>query len=443
MIANWQHRLDELIAEFEVPGTAWAVYHNQVTYEGAAGLLSIATGVAATPDALFEIGSITKAWTATQVMLLESRGLLALDTPVIEMLPGFKVSDAHASEVVTARHLLAHTSGIEGDLFLDTGRDGGCIARYIDACAGLPQIFPPEAGHSYCNAGYVILGGLIEHLTGQTWDGALHAQIIEPLCLMHTCALPREARYFKTAAGHLAGAAGGPLRPAPMRGFGRSIGPAGLIWARAADVVAFGSAHLPGGKFAFPQMREAQVAVPNPHSSGEFWGLGWILDTWSDRQILRHYGATPGQSSVLCVVPSTGTVVCALANRGNGRAFLNRVLTELLEQLCGVEVPPPLAPPAIPLTVDPSRFVGTYGRSGITFTVAARDSALRARIQAAVSRSGLSPAMEIRLVAVGPTTFVGQSAGERDWTPYAFYTLADGTLAVHFSVRTMPKLKSA
>ena len=79
---------------------------------------------------------------------------------------------------VTIRQLLTHTSGVDGDFFEDFGRGDDCVAKYVAACAKLPQVFPSGTMWSYCNAGFVVLGRIIELMTGMTWDDALKTRIL-------------------------------------------------------------------------------------------------------------------------------------------------------------------------------------------------------------------------------------------------------------------------
>src|SRR5213078_3078408 len=110
--------------------------------QAAAGVINLDTGVEATTDTLFQIGSISKVWTTTVIMQLADEGKLDLDAPVQTYLPGFKVADPEVSAAVTLRHLLTHTSGIDGDHFEDFGRGDDCLERYVDACATLGQTHP-------------------------------------------------------------------------------------------------------------------------------------------------------------------------------------------------------------------------------------------------------------------------------------------------------------
>ncbi len=139
------------------------------------------TGVEATADALFQIGSITKVWTATLVMQLVDEGRIELDAPVRRYLPGFRVADEAVSDAVTIRHLLTHTSGIDGDHFADTGRGDDALERYVESCAELPQVHPLGATYSYCNTGYTVLGRVLELVADTVWDDLLRTRLVQPL----------------------------------------------------------------------------------------------------------------------------------------------------------------------------------------------------------------------------------------------------------------------
>lgn len=106
-LASWQERFDGLARRHGVPGASLAMLRDGQVEALATGLLNTRTGVAATTDSLFQIGSITKVYTASMVMRLVEQGLVTLDTPVAEILPGFRVADEGVSRQVTVRHLLA------------------------------------------------------------------------------------------------------------------------------------------------------------------------------------------------------------------------------------------------------------------------------------------------------------------------------------------------
>ena len=124
-------RVAPLLEKYDVPAAAWAVLQGDEIVDGAAGLLHKGTGVEATADSVFQIGSITKLWTSTLVMQLVDEGLVDLDQPVRTYLPDFTIADEEAAARITVRQLLTHTSGFEGDIFTDTGRGDDCVEKYL------------------------------------------------------------------------------------------------------------------------------------------------------------------------------------------------------------------------------------------------------------------------------------------------------------------------
>ncbi|MFI5808854.1 serine hydrolase domain-containing protein [Streptomyces sp. NPDC051561] len=437
--SHWHHRLAALAAEFGIPGASLAFSHHRgQSHSFAAGVLNRATGARVTADSLFQIGSITKVWTATQIMLLVEAGRFDLDTPVADLLPEFRVRDAGATSAITVRHLLTHTSGIDGDLFVDTGRGDDCLENYVAACAELEQLFAPGDGQSYCNAGFVVAGRMVEHLTGLRWDDALRTQIVEPLGLTHTCTLPEEALRFAAALGH-----DDDGTPVTTWGLPRSIGPAGLVCARAADVVAFGLAHLqPGRLLAGPQLlRAPQVDVPNPHVDAQQWGLGWGLTTWDGQQVAFHGGDTIGQHAMLWVLPGTETVVALLTNGGRTFEFQHALACELFAELAGVSVPPSPAPPARPVAIEPACYAGVYERAGSRITASVQDGELWLRTEPTGALEGLAPLREFALTAVGERTFLGRFDEASLWDAVVFEARPDGTSFVHYSGRATPRVR--
>src|SRR4051794_27272506 len=220
--------LDPLRDKHGVPGASLAVLDDGDVVTAASGVLSMATGVDATTDSLFQIGSITKLWTATVVMQLVDEGRIDLDAPVRTYLPAFTVADPEVSTTVTVRHLLTHTSGIDGDHFEDTGRGDDVLEKYVASCARLAQVHPLGATISYCNTGFSILGRIVEVVTDEVWDATIRARVVEPLGLTHTATLPEDVLLHRAAVGHVQ-PPGRDLAPAPVWSLPRSAGPAGLV----------------------------------------------------------------------------------------------------------------------------------------------------------------------------------------------------------------------
>ncbi|NUR91233.1 MAG: serine hydrolase, partial [Nonomuraea sp.] len=166
----------------------------------------------------------------------------------------------------------------------------------------------------------------------------------------------------------------------------------------------------------------------------------WILDEWSGHRVISHGGNTIGQHAMLWAIPDTGTVVAVSVNGGHSGAFTHAVATELFAELDGIDVPPVLGPPATPVEVDIERYAGLYERVGARMTITVRDGQLHVLSEATGDLAEISPPVEIALVPVDETTFVGRRDGDPDWLSAVFYQLADGTPYVHLGVRATPKV---
>ncbi|MFI6306161.1 serine hydrolase [Amycolatopsis thailandensis] len=452
----WRRRLAELARKHRVPGAALGITRVGDDVEGTEvhasyGVLNTATGVEVTEDSVFQIGSISKVWTSTVVMQLVDEGLLDLDAPISDVVPELRLADPDVAKQVTMRHLLTHTSGIDGDVFTDTGRGDDTLERYVEILDQAAQNHPLGETFSYCNSGFVLMGRVIEKLTGQTWDAAMREKLFTPLGLTHTVTLPEEALMFRAAVGHVPDADKEP-RPAPIWGLPRNMGPAGLITATTKDVLGFARLHLTGGltpsgeriltTASATAMASKQADIPDKHSLGDSWGLGWIRDDWSGQRVIGHDGNTIGQSAFLRLLPAQGLAVTLLTNGGNTRDLFQELYREIFAELADVAMPKPLEPPAVPVTVDGSRHVGVYERAGVRMEVLSEGDGLRLRQTVTGPLADLMPekTMEFDLVPVADSLYVCREPGAQTWMPVTFYTLSTGEPYLHYGVRATPKV---
>ncbi|QFZ21519.1 serine hydrolase [Saccharothrix syringae] len=450
---HWRRRLAALARLHDVPGAVLGVLRvrpggEDDLVEVAHGVLNLATGVPTTTDSLFQIGSITKVWTAALVLRLVDEGLLDLDAPVVDVLPELRLADPEVTKRVTARHLLTHTSGIDGDVFTDTGRGDDCVAEYVARLGEVAQNHPPGATWSYCNSGFVLAGRVVEQLTGGTWDAALRELLITPLGLRATGTLPEEALLHRAAVGHT----GTRPEPVPVWGLPRSVGPAGLIHSTAAEVLAFARLHLTGGlapdgtrvlgESAVAAMAARQAELPAGHLPGESMGLGWFRTDWHGRALVCHDGNTPGQSAYLRVLPDAGLAVVLLTNSDGSQPLAEQLLGEVFAELAGVTPPPGPRPPDEPVTADARPHLGTYERAGQRIEVLVGEAGPRLRTTATGPLAELEddPVQEYDLVAVGRDRYVVWEPRWRAWVPVTFHRLPTGERYVHVGVRATPKV---
>ena len=447
-VARWQARFDELRAAHHVPGASLAVLSGGELHELAGGVLHRGTGVPVTTDSLFLSGSIAKVYTATLVMQLVDAGLLDLDATAVSVLPEFATPDPAATATITVRQLLSHTGGLTCDFTFDSGRGDDCLATYVKAAGQVALDCPPGTAISYSSLGYVVLGRIVEVLTGQTWDQALKDRLLTPLGLGRSVTLPEEALRFQVAMSHL-GEPGRDPDPAPAWDLmPRSAGPYGRVIVSAGDLARFAQAHLDGGRGvlsagAVAAMRRREVDSPDKWTvSADGWGLGWTLYDWNGVFGYGHDGAAIGQYAYLRVVPHAGVVVALMTNGGGARRLYAELFRELLDELAGVRMPDPFGPAAEPPVVDMARLVGDYRREGVVVTVAQDDDGARIRYAFVDGMKDFSPPLEMDLVPVSETVFAatgGGSSFSEEHVPVVFSTLTDGTDCVYIGMRATPK----
>ena len=377
-VQTWvEEHIPALMARHRVPAVSLAIGVGDATFAYAAGVLHRGTGVAADTGSVFQIGSVTKVLTATLVMQLVEEGLLDLDAPVRRVLPGFRVADEEASAAITPRHLLSHTAGFEGDVFVDTGDGDDALARYVGILAGTPQLFAPGEMFSYNNAGFSTLGRIVEVLRGAPYERVLRDRLLDPLGLRHAAVDASEAILHRAAVGHLR-QDDGEVVPTTVWAMERAGGPAGSRLAMSAgDLLAFGRLALAAGlasdgsrvisRATVEAMRAAQIALPDI-DQGAAWGLGWELFAREGRTIPGHDGNTIGQSACLRVLPEEGVAVAALANGGEPHPVFAALVDAVLAEFAGIG--PASAPaPTGPAPSHADRFVGRYASSTALTTI--------------------------------------------------------------------------
>ncbi|RDI19735.1 serine hydrolase domain-containing protein [Lentzea flaviverrucosa] len=360
-------KLDELVEEHGVVGAQVAVLHNGEIVDMAAGVLNNVTGEEVTTDSIFQIGSITKVWTATLVQELVNEGLLDLDRPVRDVLPEFRLADEQAARIITPRHLLTHTGGFDGDLWHDTGSGDDKIEKYVELMADARQVVAPGEFYTYCNSGFVVLGRIVEVLRGKPFNTVLRERLIEPLGLRTAATSHAEYAAQTCATGHL----GKELKPAEKL-MTEGDAPAGSVLAMSArDLAAFARMHLDTGEFV--AMRETQVVMPN-FGLGGTQGLGWIVQRYADGQTgVGHTGSTLGFEAYLRVMPSAGIAIVVLTNGGQSLPLVRAVFQKVLGDLAGVTLSTFPTPPLVPVPVDVEKVVGVYRSAGMEAHVSEGD----------------------------------------------------------------------
>lgn len=308
LLDRWRHRAGVPAATMVVDAPGRAPY-------------ATAAGTAVSVDAPFRVASITKLFVATVVLQLVEEGRLGLDDPLARHVSGFPRADR-----ITIRQLLSHTAGVP-DYGLADGFGRRLLAdrnrrwrtdEVLALVAGARPDFAPGAGYRYSNTGYVLLGQVIDAVTGATWAAEIRRRIIEPLRLRHTFVAGAEPVPGGVLPGYFDADNDGDRENVetggPWPSLETSEGPAGAIVSTAPDLAAFGDA-LFHGRLLGPGSLRQMVAEGPHHPRNSNYGLGVEIARPDYRTTLwGHGGALPGFRSGLWYAPEHDVTVVVLAN---------------------------------------------------------------------------------------------------------------------------------
>jgi CubicO group peptidase (beta-lactamase class C family) len=377
--------LEQLIEAHGIPGAGFAAARDgQIVATAAAGVANLDTGLPVDDSTVWQPGSIGKTYTTVLVMQLVDDGLLDLDTPVRRYLPDLRFADTEATNTVTARQLLDHTAGIDGDRLDETGatfgRGDDALQRYVESLADLPQMLPPGRLWSYCNAGYMVLGRLVEVLRGMSFEQALAERLLQPAGLADTFWFPEQVVTRNVAAGHLPGPDGS-LSVSPIWALGRAGAPAGAVpYTTMRDLLGFAEILLRGGvaangarilsEAAVAEMLRPHVECPERELLGGHWGLGVMMRLDPAPAVYGHDGNTMGQTAALRFVPERNLAYALITNRHQANAVFAVLCNAIVDEWAGIVTPRQRKPVEGLAVPAPERLAGRYANVGAEIDVA-------------------------------------------------------------------------
>ncbi|MFS8099724.1 beta-lactamase family protein [Lentzea alba] len=315
----------ETARHFDIPGAAVGVFHDGEEHLFCHGVTSTENPLPVNEDTLFLLGSVTKTYTATAIMRLVQDGRVSLDAPVSTYVPELKLAD---DREFTVRQLLNHTSGLDWGTLVDTGEGDDALARHVAELATLKLIGEVGERPSYSQSGYNLAGRIIENATGQTYEQAMTALLLEPLGLGNTHFDRDAVMTRRFAVGHEKGEIARPWR------HWRANNPGGGIAASVKDLLAWARFHLASDDLG--EMRKP-TAVLRGSNLGDAIGVGWFLRDIDGVQAIGHGGSSNGQFAELLIVPERNFAVVSIANQGpDGIPFNQAMVRRALEHYVGV-----------------------------------------------------------------------------------------------------------
>jgi CubicO group peptidase (beta-lactamase class C family) len=356
-------RLSEFISQTMkakgIPGIAVGLWYKNQTWAAGYGVTSLEHPLPVTDKTLFQIGSITKTFTALAIMQLVEQGKVDLDAPVRTYLPDFQAQDEAVAAAVTVRHLLTHTAGWEGDLFHETGQGKDALAKYAALLADQEQVLPMDTAVSYNNASFSIAGYLIEQVTGKPYETIIQEQILDPLDMEETFFDARDVITHRFAVGHN----GTPddMNVARPWYLTRSAYPAGALCCHVQDLLKYGRYNLSNDPQLISTDSLAQLHKPQAQIFGKVAiALSWFVDDETGTRQLHHGGGTNGQISLLLLIPEHNLALVTLTNANNGGALNQEIVRWVLAEYLKIDLPEP--EPIEYDTADLQPYAGKYDR---------------------------------------------------------------------------------
>jgi len=319
------------IQEGTIPGAVLVVGHDgHVIYRKAYGARALEPRrEVMTLDTIFDVASLTKVIvTTTAVMQLVEKGKVRLNDPVAKYLPEFA---QNGKDDITVRQLLTHYSGLEPDLDLKVAWEGKQTA-YGMAQAETPED-PSGSKFSYSDINFIVLGEIIERVSGETLDEYATRHIFVPLQMLHTRFVPPaawRARIAPTQYDENEHMLRGVVHDPTARRMGGVAGHAGLF-STGDDLAKFAQALLSGGDGILSTMSVEKMTQPEqPPAAPVLRGFGWDIDSpyssnRGDLLPVGGYGHTGFTGTSMWMDPTTRTYIILLTNAVHPRGKSNAI----------------------------------------------------------------------------------------------------------------------
>ncbi len=307
-------RMDKVVQSYvdakQFMGSVLVARGDDVVFSKSFGSANLEWNIANTPATKFRIGSMTKQFTAASILLLEERGKLKIDDPVKKYMP-----DAPAAwDKITIFNVLTHTAGLPNFTsfpeYAKMQAFPNTPEQIVDTFKNKPLDFEPGSKFSYSNSGYVLLGYLIEKITGASYEKFLQENIFTPIGMKDSGYDSSTAIIERRASGY----APSPAGPVNAEYVHMSVPHgAGALYSTTQDLLEWQLA-LYGGKVLKP---ESFAKMTTPFKDDYAFGL--IVRTTDGRKQMWHNGGIQGFNSSMAWYPESKTTIVVLANL-NGQA---------------------------------------------------------------------------------------------------------------------------
>lgn len=356
-------RLDGMLSGYftaDAPGAAVIVVKDgKVLFRRAYGLANLETRTPMRPEMVFEIGSVTKQFTAAAILLLAEQRKLALDDDIRKYLPLYP----DKGHTITIEHLLTHTSGIpsytDDPKWRPLWRQDLSPDQVIDLTKDNPLLFTPGSKWRYNNTGYTMLGAIIEKVSGVSYAEFIRQQILEPLGMKHTVYGSFTDVIPNRASGYTRGANG--WQNAPYLSMTHPYS-AGALMSSVDDLAKWDAAVSESRLLRKASWERAFAGFRLSDQEDSHYGYGWQIGRYDGRSVVHHGGGIPGYICQVMRIPEERLYLAILTNSDDQAFELDFVLTRLAAEVTGRPYREPVAVDVTPQALD--AYVGTYQVEG-------------------------------------------------------------------------------
>lgn len=364
------------------------------------GMADLELGVPVAPDMVFRLGSVTKQFTAVGVLLLAQEGKLGLRDEITRFLPDYPTQ----GRTITVEHLLTHTSGIQSytDLpeWLPLWRKDFTLKELIDLFKDKPMRFEPGERWEYNNSGYILLGAIIEKVSGMTYEAFVDSRIFKPLGLKQSYYGSAERVIPRRIPGYQMGKGG--FVNAPYLSMTQPYA-AGSLLSTVDDLAVWSEAVFAGRVVGEEWLVKALTPYKLANGESTGYGYGWFIGDFGGHRSIEHGGGINGFTSYAMTFPEDGVFLAILTNSAAaGRAPEPRAV-EIARLALGLAKPSPKPVTLSPRDLDP--LAGVYEDAARTELFLIRDGAALVAQRKGGGRQAL--------VAVSPTEFLFQDNPSR------------------------------
>lgn len=330
-------------ARWHVPGFSAAILRDGEVTTAATGVTNLDHPAPITPETRFQVGSISKVFTATTAMRLVEQGKLDLDAPIIGLIPDLPLAHEPLRDSITLRHLLNHTTGFEGDIFPDNGPGDDALERAVAEFGKLRVWAMPGEVFTYCNSGFYLTGRSIEIAAGTHYEDAVKGLVLEPAGLEQTSFPSPDLVTVPTASGHAMKSREAGYHVYRPWALPRTVNAAGGVVSTVTDLLRFAAMHMNDGRIDGEAVLTADSARQMRNRTSKSgvldtgYGIGWNIREVGGATLIGHGGATNGFRAQLTIVPDRDFAIAMLSNGDAGSMAMASIERWALEHLLDID----------------------------------------------------------------------------------------------------------